>query len=236
VATGLLKRVHVLDVPVDAVDQETALKSLEELLRDGERHQVVFLSRRSLFRARRRAELRRCLREASLVLPTSPAVVRAARLLKREPLSLYAPFPFVVRLLAVAERLNRSVYLLGGRKEDLERAERNIRDSFPKLRLVGRFAGHFAKGAERDVILAIRKASPALLLVGGGVPAGDLWVLRHQKELGPGVALWVGDCFDMFSGRRSTGRPTPDGLRGPLAVFPFFTFWILALLHRIARR
>ena len=115
-----MKRIQVLDVPVDCIDQDEALKTIEGFLADRQRHQLVFLNRPKLFRARRDAEFRRCLREASLILPVSPAVVRAAGFLKREPLHLIAPFTFVIRLLALAERLNRSVYLLGSRKEEVE--------------------------------------------------------------------------------------------------------------------
>jgi len=236
VATGTVKRIQVLDVPVECIDQERALKTLEGFLADRERHQLVFLNRPNLFRARRDAEFRRCLREASLVLPVSPAVVRAAAFLKSDPLHLVSPFPFVIRLLALAERLNRSVYLLGSRKEELERAERNLRGSFPKLRLVGRHAGFFQKPAEKDVLLAIRKASPALLLVGEGLPGRDLWILRHKKDLGPGVALWAGECFDLFSGRNRSGKIAVDGTPGPWRLFPILRFWLLALFHRLFKR
>jgi N-acetylglucosaminyldiphosphoundecaprenol N-acetyl-beta-D-mannosaminyltransferase len=236
VATVTVKRVQVLDVPVDCIDQEQALKALEEFLSDRERHQLVFLNRRNLFRGRRDAEFRRCLREASLILPISPAVVRAAGFLRREPLTLFSPFAFVIQLLALAERLNKSVYLLGARKEELERAERNLRGSFPKLRLVGRYSGYFPKPEQRNVLLGIRKAAPAFLLVGDGLAARDLWILRHKKDLGPGVALWAGDCFDLFSGKNRSGRVAVDGAAGPWTLFPLLVFWLLALFHRIFKR
>ena len=235
-ATDPVKRIQVLDVPVDCIEQEQALAQLEGLLADKDRHQLVFLNRRKLFKARRDAEFRRCLRDASLILPVSPAVVRAAAFLKRDPLGLSSPFPFVIRLLALAERLNKSVYLLGSRKEELERAERNLRGSFPKLRLVGRHAGFFQKPAQKDVLLAIRKASPALLLVGDGLPGRDLWILRNKKELGPGVALWAGECFDLFSGKNRSGRVAVDGTPGPWRLVPVLGFWLLALFHRLFKR
>jgi N-acetylglucosaminyldiphosphoundecaprenol N-acetyl-beta-D-mannosaminyltransferase len=236
VATGTVKRIQVLDVPVDCIDQEEALKILEAFLADGERHQLVFLNRHKLFRGRRDLEFRRCLREASLVLPVSPSVVRAAGFLKREPPTLFGPFPFVIHLLALAERLNKSVYLLGARKEEIERAERNLRGSFPRLRLVGRYAGYFPKSEQKNVLLAIRKASPAFLLVGDGLPGRDLWILRHKKELGPGVALWTGECFDLFSGKNKSGRVAVDGSAGPWTLFPMLGFWLLSLFHRLLKR
>lgn len=69
--TGLAMRMQLLDVPVDGLDQDQALKCVEGFLLDGQRHQIVFLSLERLLAARWNAEFRRCLREASLVLPIS---------------------------------------------------------------------------------------------------------------------------------------------------------------------
>ena len=235
--TQIVRRVQVLNVPVDMADQEQALKAVEKLLVDGGRHQIVFLDRQRLFKARRNPEFRRCLREAALVLPISEGIIRGARFLKRGKMTRFDTFPFVIRLLSLAERLNRTVYLLGSRKQDLEKAERNLKDSFPTLRLVGRFSGFISKAMKKDVLLAIKKASPAFLLAGSGLPARDLWLLRHKKELQPGIYLWVGECFDYFSGRKNR-RPRIDVRRlarpwNILRVFPLLYFWLLLIVHRI---
>jgi len=86
---------------------------------------------------------------------------------------------------------------------------------------------------ERNVLLAIKKATPAFLLVGSGLPGRDLWILRRKKELTPGIYLWVDDCFDVFSGRKKSGR---QGRGNLLGLFGGFTFWLLALFERLFRR
>jgi N-acetylglucosaminyldiphosphoundecaprenol N-acetyl-beta-D-mannosaminyltransferase len=231
--TGLAMRVQLLNVPVDSMDQDQALKSVEGFLLDGERHQIVFLSLQRLLAARWNKELRRCLREASLVLPISPSLARGARFLARGTLTVYSPFTFVIRLLSLAERLNRTVYLLGGRKEELEKAERNLRDSFRNLRLVGRHSGFYPRAMESNVLLAIKKATPSFLLAASGLPGRDLWVLRRKKELTHGIYLWVDDCFDVFSGRKKSGR---QGRGNLLGLFTGFAFWFLVLVERLFRR
>lgn len=231
-----IRRIQFLNVPVDCVDQENALRAVEAFLQDGQRHQLVFVDRRGLLRARHNPEFRRCLREASLVLPTSREIVNGARFLKEGGFSLFTPFTFVIRLLALAERLNRSVYLLGARKGDLVKGEKNLRDSFPGLRLVGRYAGYFGRDMEKNVLLAIKKASPSFLLVGNGLSAKDLWILRHKKELNPGIYLWAGDCFDLFSGKKkSAAGGLTAFLRQPWRVLFLFSslyFWLLLLVRK----
>jgi len=225
-------RIRILDVPVDCVDEQQALKAVESFLADKERHQVVFLNLKNLFKGRRDAEFRRLLRGASLILPVYPGLARATRFLRKLTLTVFTPFSFVIRLLSLAERLNRTVYLLGSRKEDVERAERNLRDSYPKLRLVGRFSGYLPKGAEKQVLMAIKKASPAFLMVGSGLPGKDLWILRWKRELNPGVSIWVGDCFEMFSGKRKVSRLAAEGS----SAFSVLYFWFVVLLAKIFKR
>jgi N-acetylglucosaminyldiphosphoundecaprenol N-acetyl-beta-D-mannosaminyltransferase len=225
-------RIRILDVPVDCVDEQQALKVIAAILADGEPHQLVFLNLRNLFKGRRDPEFRRLLREASLVLPVHPAVARATSWLRKIKLTVYSPFSFIIRVLSLCEQLNRSVYLLGARKEDIEQSERNLRDSYPRMRLVGRFSGYFAKPAEKQVLTAIKKASPSLLLAGSGLPGRDLWILRKKRELNPGVSVWVGDCFEVFSGKRQNSRLAAEGS----SVLSIFWFWLIVVLAKIFKR
>jgi len=231
--TGLALRVQLLNVPVDCLDQDQALKCVEGFLLDGQRHQIVFLSLGRLLAGRINAEFRRCLREASLVLPISPSIARGARFLGKGALTVYSPFTFVIRMLSLAERLNRTVYLLGGRKQELEKAERNLRDSFRNLRLVGRHSGFYPRSLERNVLLAIKKATPSFLLAASGLPGNDLWILRRKKELTPGIYLWVDDCFEVFAGKKAASR---QGRANLLSLFTGLIYWLLVLFAKLFRR
>ena len=225
-------RIRILNVPVDCIDEQQALKAIAAFLADGERHQLVFLNLKNLFKGRRDPEFRRLLREASLILPVHPGIVRATRWLRKLKLTVYSPFSFIIRMLSLSEQLNRTVYLLGARKEDIERAERNLRDSYPGLRLVGRFSGFFSKPAEKQVLTAIKKASPSFLIVGSGLPGRDLWILRKKRELNPGVSIWVGDCFEVFSGKRQISRLAAEGSW----VISVLWFWLIVLLSKVFKR
>jgi N-acetylglucosaminyldiphosphoundecaprenol N-acetyl-beta-D-mannosaminyltransferase len=242
-----VKRIKVIDVPVDAVDPDMAGKVIEELLDDSQANQIVFLSLQGLLRARRDAELMRCLREAALVVPTSLSVVQGAGFLGSGKLSLFNPFEFIIRILSVIEKCKGSVYLLGTRKSLLETAEVNLLGSFHGIRVVGRFYGFFPRTMEADIVTAIKKSSPSLLLVGTGVPGKERWLLRHKKEFNPGVSLWADNCFEVFAGTEkqvsrklhSLGLGLLSGIgRKPwraAMIFPYFWYLILLLVYRVFR-
>ena len=242
---GRVKRIKVLDVPVDVLEPEVLGKAVEDLLDNGQHNQVVFLTLRLLLRARHDPELMRCLRDASLVIPVSLPIVQGARFLRVGTPSLFNTFEHTIRILSVIEKVKGSVYLLGGRKHVLEVAEVNLRGSFHGVRVVGRFYGFFPRAVENDIVTAIKKSSPSMVLAGSGVPGREKWILKHRKELNPGISLWAGNCFEVFAGQEkqvskklhAAGLGVLSGIgRRPwrlAAIFPYLYYLVLLLGYRI---
>ena len=240
-----LRRTSFLGVPVDGLELEGALKTMESYLQDAQGHQIVLLTTKKILKARRDLDFLRCLRKSDLVLPVSKGIIKGARFQNKRALNRYNPFEFIIRLLTLAERLDQSIYLLGARKEELEKAEKNLRISFPELKVVGRYAGYFDKSMEKNIVLAIRKASPGFLLVGKGVSDQDNWIARNRQHFNPGVYVWVENCFEIFSGKerniskqmfRIGLESSADLLRRPwkiFRIFPFLYFKLLVLVYKI---
>ncbi|MCL2600650.1 MAG: WecB/TagA/CpsF family glycosyltransferase [Treponema sp.] len=242
------ERVSLLKVPIDIVEPDQLALLMFRLASKLEEQHIVLLSIWDLLRARRNAEYREYVNKAALVIPISKSIVRGAWfLLKKRPVR-YMPFDFVIRCMSVLEEHEFSCYLLGSKKRVLLKIERNITSTFPGLRIVGRFHGMFKRQEEAAVISAIRKSSPALLLVGNGVRGGELWIARNQGFLGNGLRLWCSDLFDVLAERR--WRPHRKvfamGLewvgycaRNPtklLRFFPYMYYNLLLLLYKIFKR
>ncbi|RPJ03838.1 MAG: glycosyltransferase, partial [Spirochaetaceae bacterium] len=154
-------------------------------------------------------------------------------------------FDFVINRLICAEKAGLSVYLLGGKKKDLEKAELNVRTSFPGLKIIGRYSGYFTEGMEKDILVAIKKSAPAILLVGRGMKGKEFWLYRNRPELASGISLWVDNCIEIFAG---TDKYVPedlfkaglesmtDAMKKPwkyLLVFRYIYFNLLLLIYKI---
>jgi N-acetylglucosaminyldiphosphoundecaprenol N-acetyl-beta-D-mannosaminyltransferase len=174
------------------------------------------------------------------VLPVSKSIVAAARFLRGTRPARFMPFDFVIRVLGALEDRSQSIYLLGGTASSLRTAEQNLRQTFPGLRIVGRYTGHYGKPLEADIITAIRKAHPDFVLIGSGIPAADRWVSRHRSQLSPSIFLYSSETFDVFSERRARGSRAvfrrgfdflPWLVRRPWRVLRFFVYlWFLLTL------
>jgi N-acetylglucosaminyldiphosphoundecaprenol N-acetyl-beta-D-mannosaminyltransferase len=239
------KRISVLRIPIDILPEEKIEEAVKRLLSSGKTQQIILLSVWDLMRARRNTEFRAMVNNAGLVVPISLSIVKGARFLKREAPVRYMPFDFIIRLLGVLETTGKTVYLLGSRKKVIKTAERNIKSTFPGIRVVGRFAGFYKRSMEPDILKAARKASPSLLMVGRGVPGRERWIPRNLKRFESGLFLWCDDVFDIFAEKRrrvSKGlfrhgmEWIPYTFRRPWKFARFFAyFWykLLLLVYRI---
>ncbi len=243
-----VKRISVLKVPVDIMAPDDLEEVIKAMYSDGKNHQIVLLSATDLMKARRSGEFRTMIAGASLVIPISLSIIKTARFLKRSLPFRYEPFDFIVRVLTILERWGKSAYMFGSSPKSLAKATKNIRTTFPGLRLVGSHSARMNKAFHPKIVEAIRKASPTLLLAGKGVPGGERWIPRNMKHFNAGIQLWCSDVFDVFAER--SNRPSAalfeKGLewlfylpRHPWTVFRVFTsLWmvIVSLWYRLRRK
>lgn len=238
------KRIHILNVPIDILPEQDIENTIRNFLDNKGKYQIMFLTLWDLLRARGDNEFARAVRQAGLVIPVSKSIQAGARFLGRTEPVRYMPFSFVIRLLGVLEKHKGSIYLVGLRPEDLQRAAGNLRASFPGLQILGRYAGYFSPEREKDVVLVIKKSAPSLILAGPGVRKRRLWFHSHRDELPEGLSLWCGECFEIFCGRRN--KPTEkswnrgtywmrDIIRRPWIILRGFYYFYYLLLLLIAR-
>jgi N-acetylglucosaminyldiphosphoundecaprenol N-acetyl-beta-D-mannosaminyltransferase len=230
---------------VDIVPHDRLGDVVHDLIAEGGGRNIVLLSLMDLLRARRSGEYGNYVQNAALVIPISKSLVGGIRFLTGKKAVRYMPFDFVISLLTILEERELSLYLLGGKRRILGKAEKNVRQTFPRLRIVGRFIGGFKRQEEPTIVEAIRKASPSLLLVGKGVRGEENWIAKSDKRLSKGLRLWCSDLYDVFAERkRRPSRKTFDrGLewiaycfRSPIKffrVFSYFRYKILLLFYKL---
>ncbi len=242
-----VERIEFLKVPLDIVAPEELESVVLDLLARDEPQHIMFVSLWDLLRARRKGEFRVMTQKAALVIPTSKSVLRGIRFLRKDVPVRWQPFDLIIGTLSVLEKYYKSLYLLGGQHRSLIQAERNVRSTFPKLSVVGRFAGFYHRSLERNILTAINKAHPSLVLVGDGIPGGQRWLIRNRNRLHNGLFIWNPDVIDIFSERkRRVSERTfsrgfeylPQIAKNPLRIFRFFQYlWynVILLYYRLFR-
>lgn len=242
-----IERARVIGIPVDNIRYDDLSEAVDCMTRRKKPSQIAFVRSWDILRARHSKTYREALEQCALVIPVAKGIVRSAKFLGYGDVARHLPFQFVVRLLSVLEEKGGSVFLLGSTPSRLSRVEQNIRETFPRVRIVGRHEGGFSEGAGKNILLAIRKAEPSLLLTGRGIRKGDLWLYFHQLQLPGSIAIWSGESFDIMSGRRrpASQRAFAGGredlgylIKRPwrgLRFFGYLWFGLLLLFFRLFR-
>jgi N-acetylglucosaminyldiphosphoundecaprenol N-acetyl-beta-D-mannosaminyltransferase len=197
-----ITRIRVTGVPVHILPADDVDAAVEYLLSLGTPEQIVMIDAWDLMRSRWNQDYRRVLEQAACVVPISSFVCWGASTQLNTTVIRYTPFDLVIRILGAVEARRRSIYILGGTPHTLRKAEGNLAQTFPGIRFIGRYTGFYPGAREPDILTAIRKASPDLVLTGSGVPGNDNWVVRNRSALPGGIYIWAQHAFEVFGEKR----------------------------------
>lgn len=196
-----IQRIEILGVPVDIMQPEDIELTVLELLARPGTKQIIFLSIWDLLKARHPGEFRDCVKNADLILPVSKSIIKGANFLKRNVPQRYNPFSTVINIMTVLDNHFKTIYLLGGHKQTLQIAEKNVKDTFPTLRIVGRCHGYYKNNLEQNVIQSIYKTSPAMVLVSDGIKEKNVWAYKRRNQFASSIFVYYKDALGIFSKR-----------------------------------
>lgn len=243
-----VERIKVLGVPVDICSPEDFENQILELLARPGAKQIVFLSVWGLLRARGKNNFAECVQNADLVLPVSKSILKGAAFLQRKTPTRYNPFPTVINLMTILDNHYKTLYLLGGRKKVLQKAQGNVRKTFPKLNIVGRYVGYYPRAMEDNIIQAIYKASPSMVLISDGIKEKECWSFNRRNRFSNSIFVYYRDAFGVFSEHKKRVKESTfekgleiwnEIIRNPLKVFlifPYLYYKLLLVWYRVFKK
>ncbi len=196
--------VAILGVPFDPVTLAAAVDRIDRMIEAGEPRYVVTANVDFLVQARRDAELRRILVDASLVLCDGTPLVWASRWLGNALPGRAAGSDLIPLLLRKASERQRRIFFLGAAEGVADEAARNVAARFPSLPRIECYSPPFRPLKEMnndEIARRIREARPDILLVSFGCPKQEKWIASHYRELGVPVCIGVGATIDFLAGR-----------------------------------
>src|SRR4029077_1296008 len=147
-------------------------------------------------RHRSDSDFRRCYQVADLIFADGMPLMWAAKLLRRSVRARVTGVDLMAALCSLAARRGYRCFLLGSRKETLDKACRTLQQRFPSIQIVGSHHGYFEDSG--PVLELVRQARPQFLFVGMGSPRQEKWIAQHRGQLS-GVILPVGGSFEVIA-------------------------------------
>ncbi len=243
-----VQRIKILDVPIDILRPEDLEIEVLELLSKPGTKQIIFISIWDLLKARRRGEFQDCVNNADLIIPISKSIIFGANFLKKEIPVRYNPFDIVINILSILDFHHKSLYLLGSHGQTLHSVERNVHDTFPNLKIIGRYIGYYNKNRENDLIQSIYKTSPSLVLLSEGIRDKNCWAYKRRNQFSSSIFIYYKDAFGIFSKRVKRINPKTfergheifhEIIRNPfkiLLLFPFIKYVLTLCCYKILKK
>jgi len=113
----------------------------------------------------------------------------------------YLPLKTLSLFLSALEQRRGSAFLIGGNFPVLQKAEMNLRSTFPEIRVVGRATGDYGGEDEMVIMRALQKAVPDMIIVGSMVKDTELWVARHMRYTRSGIFFYERSIMEILAGR-----------------------------------
>jgi N-acetylglucosaminyldiphosphoundecaprenol N-acetyl-beta-D-mannosaminyltransferase len=203
-AESLMRRVELMDMPIDPLTQGEALGSIIGALARGEGGWVITPNLDHLRTYRRRPELRRHFREADLVMADGMPLVWASRLQDTPLPERVAGSDLIWSLTRGAARLGAPLFLVGGNPGTAAAAAHTLTLAAPGLTVAGTHCPPL--GFEHDeaalarVERAVEAAGPALVYVGLPLDKQVALIPRLRERLPSAWFLGLGISFSFVSG------------------------------------
>ncbi|MDG1751746.1 MAG: WecB/TagA/CpsF family glycosyltransferase [Thalassotalea sp.] len=121
---------------------------------------------------------------------------------------------------------NQSIYLLGSKPTIADKAAKNLKHTFPGLKIAGTQHG-YSQLTDKELIENINKSQCDVLLVAMGSPIQEKWLMDNHEKLTCTTALAVGGLFDFYSGTIS---------RSPLWLRQLGMEWLWRLIQEPSKK
>ncbi|MEG0353067.1 MAG: WecB/TagA/CpsF family glycosyltransferase [Cellulosilyticaceae bacterium] len=196
------KTVNILDIPVDQVTMDEAVKKIERFIQGDRCHMVFTPNPEIIMLAKENKEMERILLDADLVVPDGIGVVIASKILKGEVLpERVAGFDMTQNTMKQAVENGYKYYFFGSKPGVADIAAENMRKTYPGIQIVGCRDGYFKEEDIPAIIEDINKSEANILLVALGAPRQELWIDKYKNQMpNVKVAIGVGGSLDGMAG------------------------------------
>lgn len=201
------KRIRILDVPVDRVNNKQAMDIFKVLMEMPGCDLIVTPNSEIVMNATRDSELKMLIEEAGLIIPDGIGLVYASKIIGQPLTERVTGVDFLSQVLGYLEETGKSVYLLGSKPANEERpsvaelAGQNMLKKYPNLKIAGTRDGYFKKEEEAAIVEEINASGADFLCVALGAPKQEKFIYEHKNEFtNVKAGIGVGGSLDVWAG------------------------------------
>jgi len=196
-----IKRVRILDVPVDNVDMSFCLKYISALIeKKTNGNYILAINPEKVITLQKEFHLKQVFENAALLIPDGIGVVLAMRWLFSLPAKRVPGADLMRNICKVAANKGYRIFIYGSKEAINKRAKEKLKFLYPGISIVGRCNGYIQKERMDKLINDINSSEADILFVGLGSPKQEKWVQEYLPKLNVKVCQGVGGTLDTITG------------------------------------
>ena len=201
---GASRRTHILGMPVDVVDMNEVLSTMEDWIVKGSACRFIALTNsHGIIEGRRRPFFKSILKSADLSLPDGRWTAWAAARKAGTETCQIRGADLLWAFCRLAERKGFSNFFYGDTEVTLAQCRRRLLAHFPGLKIAGCYSPPFrdlTPQEETRAMETINAARPDVVWVALGLPKQEQWIFDHRSMLCASVAVAAGAAIKFASG------------------------------------
>lgn len=181
-------------------DTEEAFYNLvEKNIKDNNKMFIVTANPETIMIAEENEEFKNCLFDKNtIIVPDGIGVIKGLRMFKMKENGTITGVELSKKLLQIADKEKKSVYLFGAKKEVIDKMKEQIEINYSNINLVGLENGYVED--KQKVFDDIIEKKPDVVLVALGIPHQELLIYKNLDKFEKGIFVGVGGTFDVLSG------------------------------------
>lgn len=181
--------------------KEKFYSEIEQKLNNNEKQFIITANPETIMQSEKNEELQKAvLDEKTIVIPDGVGILKGANKLDYNIRETILGVDVASKLLELADKYNKKVFLFGAKKEIIEKMKDIIQEKYSDCELVGAIDGYVEN--KDEVFEKMKEAKPDVVLVALGIPNQEKLIYRHIEEFEKGIFVGVGGSFDVISGSK----------------------------------
>lgn len=195
-----MEKINILGTFVDNVTHDEAIEKIMDMLYESGNHAVFTPNSEILLLAYKDPEFCDILNSADLLTADGIGVVYASKILNAPLPERVAGFDMATNLVDIIAETGHRLYLFGGKPGVAEQAEKNLKEKYPLINIVGTRNGYFEPEEVDSIIDDINASRADLVFVCLGAPTQEKWIFNNKHKLNCHVMMGIGGSLDVFAG------------------------------------
>jgi len=194
-----LDQVTIMGIPFINTYKEAFVQLLDKRIQNKEKTFVVTANPEIVMQAQEDTAFMNHIQQADYVTADGIGIVKASEMLGEPLPDRITGYDTMMNLLSIANDKHYKIYMLGAKKETLDKAVKRVESEFPHAEIVGSHDGYF-DWENNDIAEQMEETKPDIVFVALGAPRQEKWIAENIDRFSHGVFMGIGGSFDVLAG------------------------------------